>query len=366
MIEATALQKHYGPQVAVEHVDLRVPAGRVLGVLGPNGAGKSTTVRMLTTMTRPDGGTGRVGGFDIVHEAPAVRRIIGVTGQDATLDELLTGAQNLVLVGELSNLSRRDARARAADLLEHFELTDAGDRMVKTYSGGMRRRLDLAASLVGRPPVLFLDEPTTGLDPTSRLRMWGVIRGLVADGTTLLLTTQYLDEADALADEISVIDHGRVIAHGTPHELKARVGGQRLEVVLSAPHPGAAELLAEVGAGARPTGAAAPRAPVVQVAADGRRLQVPVDVRPGLATEVVRVFDAQGIAVDDVTIHHPSLDDVFFSLTGRPAVDDATGESTGESAGDASRSDQSSNARPSNARPSNAPPSNARDVVVPT
>ena len=169
-----------------------------------------------------------------------MRRIIGVTGQDATLDELLTGAQNLVLVGELSNLSRRDARARAADLLEHFELTDAGDRMVKTYSGGMRRRLDLAASLVGRPPVLFLDEPTTGLDPTSRLRMWGVIRGLVADGTTLLLTTQYLDEADALADEISVIDHGRVIAHGTPHELKARVGGQRLEVVLSAPHPDAA------------------------------------------------------------------------------------------------------------------------------
>jgi ABC-2 type transport system ATP-binding protein len=307
MIEASGLQKRYGAQVAVEHVDLEVPAGRVLGVLGPNGAGKSTTVRMLTTMTRPDRGTGSVGGFDIVKDAPAVRGIIGVTGQDATLDELLTGAQNLVLVGELSNLSRRDARARAEELLAHFELIDAGDRMVKTYSGGMRRRLDLAASLVARPPVLFLDEPTTGLDPTSRLRMWGVIRELVADGTTLLLTTQYLDEADALADEISVIDHGRVIAHGTPQELKARVGGERLEVVLSTPHPDAEQLLAEVGV----VGA-------VQVASDGHRLQVPVDVRPGLATEVVRAFDARGISVDDVTIHHPSLDDVFFSLTGRP------------------------------------------------
>jgi ABC-2 type transport system ATP-binding protein len=307
MIEAEGLHKRYGEQVAVVHVDLSVPEGRILGVLGPNGAGKSTTVRMLTTMTAPDGGTGRVGGFDVVRDARAVRRIIGVTGQDATLDELLTGTQNLVMVGELCKLSRRDARARATELLEHFGLADAASRTVKTYSGGMRRRLDLAASLIARPPVLFLDEPTTGLDPASRQRMWDVIRSLVADGATVLLTTQYLDEADTLADAISVIDHGRVIASGTALELKARVGGERVELTLARAHPGAAAALAPLVDGP------------VHVTDDGRRLKAPVVAREGVATAVIRSLDDAGVAVDDIAIHHPSLDDVFFALTGRPA-----------------------------------------------
>ena len=310
MIEAEGLRKVYGEKVAVDRVDLEVPAGRILGVLGPNGAGKSTTVRMLTTMTSPDAGTGRVAGFDVAREAASVRRVIGVTGQDASLDELLTGTQNLVLVGELSSLSREQARVRAAELLERFELTDAAGRMVKTYSGGMRRRLDLAASLVMRPPVLFLDEPTTGLDPTSRLRMWEIMRGLVADGTTVLLTSQYLDEADALADRISVIDHGTVIAEGTARELKARIGGDQLEITLSAPHPAAASTLAALANG-----------PVVELDG-GRRLRAPVNARTGLATAVIRALDDAGIAVDDLEIHHPSLDDVFFSLTGHPASDE--------------------------------------------
>ena len=307
MIEAHGLHKRYGDHEAVRDVSLTVPAGRILGVLGPNGAGKSTTVRMLTTMTRPDAGHGHVGGLDIVDEAPAVRRIIGVTGQDASLDELLTGTQNLVMVGELSRLPRRQARARAVELLDRFELTDAGERLVKTYSGGMRRRLDLAASLVTRPPVLFLDEPTTGLDPTSRLRMWDVIRELVADGTTVLLTTQYLDEADALADTISVIDRGEVIAEGTARELKARVGGEQLEVTLTTPHAGAVAALGPLAAGP------------VNVSDDGRRLTAPIEARGGIATAVIRALDAAGVSVDDVEVHRPSLDDVFFSLTGRPA-----------------------------------------------
>jgi ABC-2 type transport system ATP-binding protein len=310
MIEAEGLRKVYGEKVAVDRVDLEVPAGRILGVLGPNGAGKSTTVRMLTTMTSPDAGTGRVAGFDVAREAAAVRRVIGVTGQDASLDELLTGTQNLVLVGELSSLSRQQARVRATELLERFDLTDAAGRMVKTYSGGMRRRLDLAASLVTRPPVLFLDEPTTGLDPTSRQRMWEIMRGLVADGTTVMLTTQYLDEADALADRISVIDHGTVIAEGTARELKARIGGDQLEVTISAPHPAAAATLAALANG-----------PVVELDG-GRRLRAPVEARAGLATAVIRALDGAGIAVDDLEIHHPSLDDVFFALTGHQANDE--------------------------------------------
>jgi daunorubicin resistance ABC transporter ATP-binding subunit len=314
MIEAEGLRKAYGEKVAVDRVDLEVPAGRILGVLGPNGAGKSTTVRMLTTMTAPDAGTGRVAGFDVARQAAAVRRVIGVTGQDASLDELLTGTQNLVLVGELSNLPREQARLRAAELLERFELTDAASRMVKTYSGGMRRRLDLAASLVTRPPVLFLDEPTTGLDPTSRQRMWEIMRGLVADGTTVLLTTQYLDEADALADRISVIDHGTVIAEGTARELKARIGGDQLEITISAPHPAAARTLAELANG-----------PVVELDG-GRRLRAPVVARAGLATAVIRALDGAGIEVDDLEIHHPSLDDVFFSLTGHQASDETDDE----------------------------------------
>ena len=309
MIEAQGLHKRYGDHEAVRDVSLVVPAGHILGVLGPNGAGKSTTVRMLTTMTRPDAGHAHVGGYDIVDEAAAVRRLIGVTGQDASLDELLTGTQNLVMVGELSRLARRDARARAAELLARFELTDAGDRLVKTYSGGMRRRLDLAASLMTRPPVLFLDEPTTGLDPTSRQGMWDIIRELVADGTTVLLTTQYLDEADALADTISVIDRGVVIAEGTARDLKSRIGGEQLEVTLNAPHA------AEVA-----VGALAPLvAGAVQVSGDGRRLTAPISARGGIATAVIRALDAAGVTVDDVEVHRPTLDDVFFTLTGRPA-----------------------------------------------
>jgi ABC-2 type transport system ATP-binding protein len=233
-----------------------------------------------------------------------VRRKIGVTGQDATLDEALTGRQNLVMVGQLSRLRRSQARSRAAELLGLFELDDAADRVVKGYSGGMRRRLDLAASLVMRPPVLFLDEPTTGLDPTSRQRMWGVIRGLVGEGVTLWLTTQYLDEADALADSIAVIDHGRVIAKGTPHELKSATGSQLLEVTLTAPHAGAAAAVAGFALGA------------VDVSDDGRRLRAVVRHEPGLATNLLHALDAAGVLVDDIAIHQPSLDEVFATLTG--------------------------------------------------
>ncbi len=304
MIEAHGLTKRYGSTVALDGLDLEVPAGAILGVLGPNGAGKTTAVRILTTLARPDGGLARVAGHDVVTETAAVQRSIGVTAQDATLDEVLTGTQNLVMVGRLSGLSRGQARARAAQLLEQFGLTDAGGRILKGYSGGMRRRLDLAAGLVTRPPVLFLDEPTTGLDPTSRVRMWGVIRELVADGATLLLTTQYLDEADELADRIVVIDHGRAIAEGTAGDLKTQVGGARLEVTLSAAHPGAERELAPFASGA------------VHVSHDGRRLRAPVPAVSGLATRIVRALDDAGVLVDDVQVHQPSLDDVFFALTG--------------------------------------------------
>jgi ABC-2 type transport system ATP-binding protein len=315
VIEAIGLTKRYGDHLAVDGVDLAVPAGRILGVLGPNGAGKSTTVRMLTTMTRPDGGRGVVAGLDIVADAPAVRRVIGVTGQDASLDELLTGTQNLVLVGELAKLPRRAARSRAAELLDRFELSDAAGRMVKTYSGGMRRRLDLAASLMTRPPVLFLDEPTTGLDPTSRLRMWELIRDLVSEGTTLLLTTQYLDEADELADEISVIDRGTVIAHGTARELKARIGGEQVEIALAGPDDGAGvAAIAPLVAG------------VVHTFDDGRRLTAPVVPADGLVTALVRALDRAAVVVNDIEVHRPSLDDVFFVLTGHAAQPAAAGD----------------------------------------
>ena len=307
MIEAEGLTKRYGETVALAGIDLQVPAGSILGVLGPNGAGKTTAVRILTTLSRPDSGWARVAGHDVVREAAAVQRNIGVTAQDATVDEVLTGRQNLVMIGRLSGLRRREARARATELLDQFDLTDAGGRILKEYSGGMRRRLDLAAGLVTRPPVLFLDEPTTGLDPAARLRMWNVIRELVADGVTLLLTTQYLDEADELADRIVVIDHGHVIAGGTPAERKAEIGGARLEVTLSEANPAAAGALEPFVAGA------------VHLSQDGRRLRAPVRSGGGLASTVVRALDAAGITVDDVEARQPSLDDVFFALTGRPA-----------------------------------------------
>ena len=315
VIEAEGLYKRYGTTQALAGVDLEVPAGTVLGLLGPNGAGKTTAVRILTTLALPDAGRASVGGHDVVREAQAVRRSIGVTAQDATIDELLTGRQNLVMIGELSGLRRRVAKARAAELLEQFDLADAADRVSKGYSGGMRRRLDLAAGLVMDPKVLFLDEPTTGLDPTSRLRMWGVIRELIASGATLLLTTQYLEEADELADRIAVVNHGAVIAEGTAAELKRSIGGARLEVTLSESHPGALAALRPYVEGE------------IDESEDGRRLRAPVPAASGLATTVVRALDANGISVDDVEVHAPSLDDVFFALTGHRTEDDQAPQS---------------------------------------
>jgi ABC-2 type transport system ATP-binding protein len=315
MIEARGLTKHFGSTVALDGLDFEVPAGAILGVLGPNGAGKTTAVRILTTLSLPDSGSAFVAGYDVVRDPAAVQRNIGVTAQTATLDELLTGRQNLIMIGRLAGLRRADARGRATELLERFDLADAGERLLKGYSGGMRRRLDLAAGLVTRPPVLFLDEPTTGLDPTSRVRMWGVIRELVAGGVTLLLTTQYLDEADELADRIVVVDRGRVIAEGTAAELKARTGGARLDITLSETNAAAPLVLERFVSGE------------VHVSHDGRRLRAPVETAAGLATTVVRALDEAQITVDDIDIHQPSLDDVFFALTGHPteAAEDEAG-----------------------------------------
>ena len=318
MIRAEGLQKRFGQTVALASVDLDVPAGSILGVLGPNGSGKTTAVRILTTLSRPTEGSAWVAGHDVVHEAAAVRRIIGVTAQSATVDELLTGRQNLVMVGQLSGLRRADARTRAAELLAQFDLTDAADRVLNGYSGGMRRRLDLAAGLVTRPPVLFLDEPTTGLDPTSRVRMWDIIRVLVKDGATLLLTTQYLDEADELADRIVVIDRGKVIAEGTSAELKTATGEARLELNLSKYYADAAAVLQPFASGP------------VHESHDGRRLRAPVRSGSGLASTVMRAFEAAGIIVDDLEVHRPSLDDVFVSLTGHPSVPDDGGHADEE------------------------------------
>ena len=303
MIEAQGLAKRYGETMALAGVDFAAPAGAVLGVLGPNGAGKTTAVRILTTLARPDAGRARVAGIDVVQRPGEVRRRIGVVAQDATLDPLLTGRQNLVFVGGLSDMRRAAAKARAAELLVQFDLADAADRVLKGYSGGMRRRLDLAASMMGRPPVLFLDEPTTGLDPVSRQRVWGAVRALLADGVTVLLTTQYLDEADALAQRIVVIDHGKVIADGTPSELKRASRSAHLEVTLAAAHPAAARAMQPLVAGE------------VRVSPDGQHLSAGVDATTGLATDVVRALDAAGILVDNVEVRQPSLDDVFFSLT---------------------------------------------------
>jgi len=310
MIQAEGLTKRYGETQALAGVDFSVPAGTILGLLGPNGAGKTTAVRILTTLALPDSGRAAVAGIDVVKHPGEVRRHIGVAAQDATLDPLLTGRQNLVLVGELSDMGRAPSRARAAELLAQFELTDAADRVLKGYSGGMRRRLDLAASLMTRPPVLFLDEPTTGLDPTSRQRVWDAIRELLGEGVTVLLTTQYLDEADALAHRIVVVDHGRVIADGTPTELKEASRSAHIEVTLAAPHPDAVGAISPLVTGH------------VHVSEDGRHLSAGVDATPGLATSVVRALDAAGVLVDNIEVRQPSLDDVFFSLTGGHIAED--------------------------------------------
>jgi oleandomycin transport system ATP-binding protein len=303
-IEATALTKRFGATQALAGVDLAVREGTVLGVLGPNGAGKTTAVRILATLLKADSGSARIGGYDVASDAEKVRQLIGLTGQYASVDEDLTGTQNLVLIGQLLDLRTSEARRRAAELLEWFDLSAAADRRAKTYSGGMRRRLDLAASLVGRPAVIFLDEPTTGLDPAKREDMWDVVRSLVADGSTVLLTTQYLDEADALADEITVIDHGKVIAHDTPEGLKRVVGGQTLTV-----RPSDIGRLAEVTTIVAQVAGSTPEASargVVSTAVKG----------DAAMTETVARLAAAGIAVTELSLHLPSLDEVFFSLTG--------------------------------------------------
>ncbi len=305
MISATGLTKRYGQTQALAGLDLAARAGTVLGVLGPNGAGKTTAVRILATLIQADGGSASVGGYDVRRDAQQVRQRIGLTGQYASVDEDLTGTENLMLIGELLDLRRPAARSRAAELLAWFELTGAADRQVKTYSGGMRRRLDLAASLVGRPAVIFLDEPTTGLDPAKREDMWDVVRSLVADGSTVLLTTQYLEEADALADDISVIDAGRVIATGTPHQLKQVVGGQTLTVRPDDPArlDEAGRILAAI-AESRPE---SPRPGVISVPVTGDQA----------LTRAVAEFAAAGISLTELSLHLPSLDEVFFTLTGQ-------------------------------------------------
>ena len=312
VVSVSGLVKSYGSVRALVGVNLEVAAGTVLGLLGPNGAGKTTIIRILTTLLRPDAGSARVAGFDVVRDAAKLRERIGLAGQYAAVDENLTGLENLTMVGRLYGASRAVAKRRGYELLERFELLEAGKRPTKTYSGGMRRRLDLAAALVAKPPVLFLDEPTTGLDPRSRLQLWETIEGLVAEGTTVLLTTQNLDEADRLATEIAVIDHGLVLAGGTPDELKDRVGGERLEIRLDDP------ALAGAAAGALASMSDEPPS----IADD--LLTVTVRRRGGAIVEAVRRLDEARIGVEDIVLRRPTLDDVFLALTGHAAesVDD--------------------------------------------
>jgi ABC-2 type transport system ATP-binding protein len=308
MIRAEGLHKHFGKTHALRGLDVDVQEGTILAMLGPNGAGKTTAVRILTTLTHADAGHAEVAGIDVARHPGRVRALIGVAGQTASLDELLTGHENLVMVGNLYRLRPAESQRRADELLERFELTDAADRIVKTYSGGMRRRLDLAAALIDTPPVLFLDEPTTGLDPRSRLAMWSLIADLAKGGTTLLMTTQYLEEADQLADDIAVVDHGRVIARGTALELKRRVGGERLEVEVGEGQSldRAAEVLSSLGE------------EPARVDADHHRVSVPIVAHDGVLPNAVRALDSAGIHVDDIGFRRPSLDEVFLALTGQP------------------------------------------------
>ncbi|GGL43442.1 ATP-binding cassette domain-containing protein [Nocardia jinanensis] len=310
-IEANDLVKVFGTQRAVDGVSLAVPQGSVYGVLGPNGAGKTTTIRMLATLLRPDAGSARVFGHDVVAEPGAVRSLIGVTGQYASVDEDLTATENLMVFSRLLGLSRSAARARTADLLDEFELTDAANKPLKNFSGGMRRRLDLAAGLIATPPLLFLDEPTTGLDPRTRAQMWETIRRLVRAGTTVLLTTQYLDEADQLADRIAVIDHGRVIADGTADELKASIGGSSLHLTIAdlSQLENARRIIAEVL-----------RADVQTTPEAGRLTAALPD--PNSTTDLLIRLRDRDIAVEEITVSKPSLDEVFLTLTGRPAEAD--------------------------------------------
>src|SRR3954451_22115119 len=310
-IEVEDLQKSFGKVRALCGIDLSAPGGSVLGVLGPNGAGKTTMVRILTTLLRPDGGSARVAGLDVVKDAASLRAKVGLAGQYAAVDENLTGRENLEMVGQLYHLGRAVARGRATELLATFDLAEAADRLVRTYSGGMRRRLDLGAALVARPPVLFLDEPTTGLDPVSRLSLWETIEEQVAAGTTVLLTTQYLDEADRLADEIAVVDHGRVIAGGTSDELKDRIGGERLEVKLADAEQAGAGVAALAVMTDEP------------LAAEDGMLCVPAGGREGAIAEAVRRLDQAGVGIEDIAVRRPTLDEVFLVLTGHAADPDA-------------------------------------------
>ncbi|MEU6759467.1 ATP-binding cassette domain-containing protein [Streptomyces sp. NPDC046685] len=322
-IYAEGLVKTFGDVRALDGVDLDVPEGTVLGLLGPNGAGKTTTVRVLTTLLRPDSGQAVVAGIDVLRHPNEVRRAIGLSGQFAAVDEYLTGRENLQMVGQLYQMKARAAKARADELLERFNLGDAADRTAKTYSGGMRRRLDLAAALVVSPPVMFMDEPTTGLDPRNRQQLWGIIQELVAGGTTLLLTTQYLEEADHLAHDICVVDHGKVIARGTSDQLKARTGGERVEVVVHEREhiASAREVLAGFGKGE------------TTVEEHTRKLTVPVTGGAKLLAEVIRELDGRGIEIDDIGLRRPTLDDVFISLTGHAA--ERTAEENGDGDGGA-------------------------------